>query len=123
MWFFEINHKLQQAAPLGVFHLHHFFFPRGLREEKNIHCTALEISCLSLMNLEWDSKLMPHAPELWFSSQQAGDRLMEKANPKLLSEESVGEPWSNLSLQLLSSIICLQNSGYLQSEAVSPLYV
>lgn len=66
-----------KLTPLGVFHLHHFFSQR-VEGRKNIRCTGLEISCLSLMNLEWDFKLMPHAPE------PAGDRQMEKVPSKAL---------------------------------------
>lgn len=72
-----------ELLPLGCFTCI-IFFSQRVEERKNIRCTALEISCLSLMNLEWDPKLMPHAPEPWFSSQQAGDRQVEKAHAKAL---------------------------------------
>lgn len=56
-----------KLLPLGVFHLHHFLSQR-VEGRKNIHCAALEISCLSLTCLEWDLDLMAFAPELWTSS-------------------------------------------------------
>lgn len=52
---------------LGVFHLHRFLSQRA-EGRKNIRCTALEISCLSLTGSEWDLDLGAFAPEPWTGS-------------------------------------------------------
>lgn len=69
-----------KLLPLGVFHLHHFLSQR-MEGRKNIRCTALEISCLSLTRLEWDLDLMAFAPELWTGSPSSKRRAAGPAPP------------------------------------------
>ena len=69
-----------KLLPLGVFHLHHFLSQR-VEGRKNIRCTALEISCLSLTHLEWDLDLMAFAAEPWTGSPLSKRCTAGKAPP------------------------------------------
>ena len=86
------------------------FSPRGLKEEKNIRCTALEISCLSLTRLEWDLDLMAFAPELWTSSPLSKRRTAGKdtaAKTLRAKKASCGQLSSNMSPSFrVPSFIC-----------------
>lgn len=117
MWFFKINHKLQQAAPPWGISSASFSLPEGGRK-KNIRCTALEISCLSLTRLEWDLDLMAFAPECWTGSPLSQRRTAGKdAAAKVLRvrKASCGQLSSNMSPWLLSAIIYLQVPRHLQN--------
>ena len=98
-----------KLLPLGEFHLHHFLSQR-VEGRKNIRCTALEISCLSLTRLEWDLDLMAFAPELWTSSPLSKRRTAGKdttAKTLRVKKASCGQLSSNVSPSFrVPSFIC-----------------
>lgn len=113
-----------KLLPLGVFHLHHSLSQR-VEGRKNIRCTALEISCLSLTCLEWDLNLMAFAPELWTGSPLSKRRTAGKdtvAKVLRVRKASCGQLNGNTRPWFLSAIIYLKVPRHLQNEAFSPPY-